>query len=62
MKALSSPELVKVTILLPADVHRALKIQAAERRTTLGDLVLEALSTRITFLPRALRKPEEPTK
>lgn len=47
----------KVTVVIPADVHRALKIEAAERGKTIGELVVEALSMRVTFMPRALRKP-----
>jgi hypothetical protein len=50
----------KVTVLMPADVHRSLKIEAAERTMTIGDIVVEALSSRISFLPRALRKRGAP--
>lgn len=50
----------KLTVYVPADVHRALKLEAVERGVSMGDLIVEALNSRITFLPRAMRKPEEP--
>lgn len=46
----------KLTIYVPPDIHRALRMEAAERGTSMGDIVVEALQSRITFLPRALRK------
>lgn len=35
---------VKATIYLPEDVHRRLKIRAAEERSCMTDLVLQAIS------------------
>ena len=46
----------KVTIVIPADVHRALKIEAAETGLTIGEIVVEGISSRVNFLPRSLRK------
>lgn len=54
--------LKKLTVWVSADVHRALKIEAAERRRSMGALIEEALSTRIRFLPRELRKDEKENK
>lgn len=51
---------VQLTVYVPADVRRALKMEAAERGVSMGDLVVEALGGRIRFLPIALRKPGEP--
>ncbi len=34
---------VKATIYLPDDVHRRLKIRAAEERSSMTDLVLQAI-------------------
>ncbi len=34
---------VKATIYLPEDVHRSLKIRAAEERSSMTDLVLHAI-------------------
>ena len=51
----------KVTLFcyVPADVHRSLKIEAAQRRMSLGDLVVEALMSRIV---RVTPPRQEPTK
>lgn len=49
-------KLSKLTVYVAADVHRALRVEAAERGVSMGDLITEALQTRITFLPRAARK------
>lgn len=47
----------KLTIRLPVDVHRALKIESAERRISMADLIVEALTSGgIRFLPRSLRQ------
>lgn len=40
----ATEELVRVTIDLPAPLHRVLRVGAAERRSTLRALVLDALA------------------
>jgi len=49
----------KMTIYLTRDIKRALKVEAAERRTSASEVIEEALQSRIVFLPRALRPREE---
>ena len=53
---------VKVTIYLPPDVARALRVEAAESKstkhpTTMSEIVQNALLTRITYV----RRPALPT-
>lgn len=59
----SKVDSVQLTVYVPPEVRRALKVEAAERGVSMGDIIVEALQTRICFLPVALRKvkPEEPT-
>lgn len=49
-------EKVKATIYLPEDVHRRLKIRAAEERSSMTDLVLQAV-TELLDRPPASTSP-----
>lgn len=40
----------QVLVYLPRDVHRALKDEAVRRKITMGDIVGEALLTRLHYL------------
>ena len=42
---------VKATIYLPEDVHRRLKIRAAEVRSSMTDLVLQAVEELLRWPP-----------
>jgi len=42
--------LAKLTIYVPPEVHRALKVEAAERGMTMGEVIIDALQTRIRLL------------
>lgn len=59
---MSAPkDMVQLTVYVPPEVRRALKVEAAERGSSMGEIIVEALQTRLCFLPAALRKkPEEP--
>lgn len=44
---------IATTIYLPPEVHKALKVEAAEHGTTMSKIILEALETRTQMLPRS---------
>ena len=46
---------VKATIYLPEEVHRRLKIRAAEERSSMTDLVLQAIEDLLQRPPAAAR-------
>jgi len=51
---------VKVTIRLSPQTHQALKVEAAQRRLTIGEVVEEALRTRVTLVRVDAGKAERP--
>jgi hypothetical protein len=54
---------IKATIYLPEEVHRRLKIRAAEERSTITDLVLQAVTDLLSRPPAAMpgmRAPRAP--
>ncbi|MFA6031269.1 MAG: hypothetical protein WC969_15575 [Elusimicrobiota bacterium] len=50
-------KLVKTTLYFPVNVHRELKIEAAQRNMTLTEVLIEALERRAFFIKNT---PEEP--
>lgn len=44
---------IATTIYLPPEVHKALKVEAAEQGTTMSKIIIEALATRAQMLPRS---------
>lgn len=44
-------ELAKLTVYVPPEIHRALKIEAAERGMTMGEVIVDALYSRVRLLP-----------
>lgn len=52
-----TPEKERVTIYLTREVHTALKIEAAERRMAMGDVISEALQTRARLISHAETEP-----
>jgi hypothetical protein len=52
---------VKATIYLPEDVHRQLKIRAAQERSSMTELVLRAIGE-LLARPVASDEPRKPTQ
>lgn len=50
-----SVPLAKLTVYVPQEIHRALKVEAAQRGMTMGEVIEDALRTRM----RLLNHPEE---
>jgi hypothetical protein len=43
---IQAKKLVKTTLYFPEEIHRALRVEAAKRNTTMTEILLEALEQR----------------